>query len=255
MVWSYVLQKRFVFPGTLTSSASWYTLTHISQTHHATAPISTMTYQHTIADLFGDSYGADGIDRYPIFVLNYNPSKIPSGIPPVYPEAEVMAFEALSRIQRALENQNQLEIQHQRLLTSIECKNIEVETFRAAFTEHDQRSRGFLLSCLEAFPRTMAPTATSAAKAARVFGIPELFEMILSYLCADDILAVTQINRRSSDIFKNSSALQRRGMQLLSNKGALFHPWLRVPEEGRTRFTMPCVSQNIDGEGGSMKSH
>ena len=195
-----------------------------------------------IADLFADLYKADEIGRYPIFVLNYDPSRLPPAMKFLEAKVEMMAFEALSRVQRALENQSQLEAQHKRLLTSMDSKNVGVEMIRAALT----RNREFLLSCLEAFPRTMTPTATSAAKAAKVFGIPELFEMILSYLCVDDILAVTQINRRSSDIFKNLSALQRRTMQLVPTKGHFFHPWPRIPDGDRTQFTMPGMRIFID---------
>lgn len=92
----------------------------------------------------------------------------------------------------------------------------------------------------------MDPTPTTSARATRVFGISDLFEIVLSYLCADDILAATQIKRRSFDILRSSSALPKRTMQLVRRNGRFFHPWSRIPEGDVTRFTMPGMRISID---------
>ena len=67
----------------------------------------------------------------------------------------------------------------------------------------------FLVDCLETFPITERPTASSSIKAEQVFHTPELMESILCKLEPDDIFRCNQVNKAMNAALTASHKLQR----------------------------------------------
>ncbi|KAK3658948.1 hypothetical protein LTR56_001384 [Elasticomyces elasticus] len=128
--------------------------------------------------------------------------------------AEHEHYEALlGGVQKASSELQQLKIAHNQLNAAFRLDETKPETVQSTLDSMGEAviamSR-LLTACTEHRMEVWKPTEKSAQSAQRVFGIPELCELIFTYLVrGQDLLHASQVNQATAAVARGSARIQR----------------------------------------------
>ncbi|KAK5712331.1 hypothetical protein LTR15_011910 [Elasticomyces elasticus] len=128
--------------------------------------------------------------------------------------AEHEHYEALlGGVRNASSELEQLKMAHKQLHAAFRLDGVDSNTVQSTLDSMGEAAAAMsrlLTACTEHRMEVWKPTEKSAQSAQRVFGIPELCELICTYLVrGQDLLHASQVNRATAAVARGSSSIQR----------------------------------------------
>ncbi|KAK5677528.1 hypothetical protein LTS10_010100 [Elasticomyces elasticus] len=128
--------------------------------------------------------------------------------------AEHEHYEALlGGVRNASNELEQLKIAHKQLDAAFRLDEVDFDTVQSTLDSMGEAATAMsrsLTACTEHRMEVWKPTEKSAQSAQRVFGIPELCELVFTYLIrGQDLLHASQVNQATAAVARGSSSIQR----------------------------------------------